>query len=124
MGAVLQNRVNEETTELAQYMQNLGRQARSAAHLMAQFAPDAKNAALLKIGQIIDSEREMIQRENARDMQQGKADGLSDAMLDRLLLSDDPNRCDDRGLTTGLDIGRSGRRNQRHALPPQRYPDW
>ncbi|MDH5352919.1 MAG: glutamate-5-semialdehyde dehydrogenase [Gammaproteobacteria bacterium] len=80
--------MNNNTADLEQYMENLGRQARTAAHLMAQFAPDEKNSALLKIGQIIDSEREMIQRENARDMQQGKADGLSDAMLDRLLLSD------------------------------------
>ncbi len=88
MGAVLQNQINEDTADLEQYMDNLGRQARSAAHLMAQFAPEAKNSALLKIGEIIDSEREMIQRENACDMQQGRADGLSDAMLDRLLLSD------------------------------------
>lgn len=88
MGAVLQNQMNEDTAELEQYMDNLGRQARSAAYLMAQFAPEAKNSALLKIGEIIDSERKMIQRENTRDMQQGKVDGLSDAMLDRLLLSD------------------------------------
>lgn len=88
MGAVLQSQITEDTVDLEQYMDNLGRQARSAAHLMAQFAPDAKNSALLKIGEIIDSEREMIKRENARDMQQGRADGLSDAMLDRLLLSD------------------------------------
>jgi len=88
MGAVLQNQTKTGIADTAKYMQTLGEQARSAAQLMAQLEPQAKNSALLKIAEIIDSDRETIKQENARDMQQGKADGLSDAMLDRLLLSD------------------------------------
>ena len=88
MGAVLQNQTKADVVDTVKYMQTLGEQARSASQLMAQLEPQAKNAALLTIAEIIDGEREIIKRENARDMQQGKADGLSDAMLDRLLLSD------------------------------------
>ena len=88
MGAVLQNQTNTNAADTVSYMLTLGEQARHASRLMAQLEPQTKNSALLKIAEIIDSERETIKRENARDMQQGKADGLSDAMLDRLLLSD------------------------------------
>ena len=88
MGAVLENQTNADIVDTVEYMRNLGEQARTAAHLMAQLEPAAKNTALLKIADFIDSERQTIKQENARDMQQGKADGLSDAMLDRLLLSD------------------------------------
>jgi len=88
MGAVLQNQTNTNAVDTASYMQTLGEQARQASQLMAQLEPQTKNSALLKIAEIIDSERETIKRENVRDMQQGKADDLSDALLDRLLLSD------------------------------------
>ncbi len=88
MGAVLQNQSKADVIDIVKYMRTLGEQARSAAQLMAQLEPQAKNSALLKIAGIIDDQRETIKRENDRDMQQGKADGLSDAMLDRLLLSD------------------------------------
>ncbi len=83
MGAVLQN-----TDDIGSYMQTLGEQARGASTLMACLEPEAKNLALLKIAEIIDSHRDAIKAENARDMQQGKSDGLSEAMLDRLLLTD------------------------------------
>ncbi|MCP4187094.1 MAG: glutamate-5-semialdehyde dehydrogenase [Gammaproteobacteria bacterium] len=69
-------------------MKTLGEQARQASHLMAQLEPEARNNALLRIAEIIDSHRETIKSENARDMQQGKVDGVSEAMLDRLLLND------------------------------------
>ncbi len=83
MSAVLQN-----TNDIEQYMKTLGEQARQASHLMAQLEPEARNNALLRIAEIIDSHRETIKSENARDMQQGKVDGVSEAMLDRLLLND------------------------------------
>jgi glutamate-5-semialdehyde dehydrogenase len=88
MGAVLNNQSDSNTADIEQYMKQLGEQARSASAILAQLDPQAKNAALLSIAESIHAEREMIQRENDRDMQQGKADGLSEAMLDRLLLSD------------------------------------
>ncbi|MCP4486507.1 MAG: glutamate-5-semialdehyde dehydrogenase [Gammaproteobacteria bacterium] len=83
MCAVLQS-----TNDIEQYMQTLGEQARSASKLIARLEPEAKNLALLKIAKIIDSHRDDIKDENTRDMQQGKADGLGAAMLERLLLTD------------------------------------
>lgn len=88
MGAVLNNQSDSNTVEIEQYMKQLGEQARSASAILAQLDPQAKNTALLGIADSIHAEREMIKRENDRDMQQGKVDGLSHAMLDRLLLSD------------------------------------
>jgi len=88
MGAVLNNNLDSSAADIKQYMQQLGVQARSASAMLAQLDPQAKNTALLSIATSIHAEREMIKRENDRDMQQGKADGLSEAMLDRLLLSD------------------------------------
>ena len=88
MGAVLNNNLDSSAADIKQYMKQLGEQARSASAILAQLDPQAKNTALLSIADSIHAEREMIKRENDRDMQQGKANGLSEAMLDRLLLSD------------------------------------
>ena len=88
MGAVLNNNLDSSAADIKQYMKQLGAQARSASAILAQLDPQAKNTALLSIADSIHAEREMIKRENDRDMQQGKANGLSEAMLDRLLLSD------------------------------------
>jgi len=88
MGAVLNNHSDSNTAEIELYMKQIGAQARNASAILAQLDPQAKNTALLSIAASIHTEREMIKRENDRDIQKGKADGLSEAMLDRLLLSD------------------------------------
>jgi len=88
MGAVLNSQLDADAVDIEPYMKELGEQARQASAILAQLDPQAKNNALLSIADSIDAERETIKRENDRDMQQGQADGLSDAMLDRLLLSD------------------------------------
>ncbi|NNE62945.1 MAG: glutamate-5-semialdehyde dehydrogenase, partial [Gammaproteobacteria bacterium] len=66
----------------------LGTQARQASQLMAQMDPQSKNAGLCAIADRIDTNRDFIQSENCKDLQQGRADGLSEAMLDRLELTD------------------------------------
>lgn len=88
MDAVLQQNSESASTDLKRYMQQLGIRARVASAQMAQMDPQSKNAGLSAIADKIDTDRDFIQSENAKDLQQGRADGLSDAMLDRLELTD------------------------------------
>jgi glutamate-5-semialdehyde dehydrogenase len=88
MGAVLQQDSESASTDLKLYMQQLGSQARQASALMAQIDPQSKNVGLNAIAHRINTNRDSIQSENEKDLQQGRADGLSEAMLDRLELTD------------------------------------
>jgi glutamate-5-semialdehyde dehydrogenase len=82
--------MNAEINELnlADYMQQLGAQARAAAAVLALAEPAAKNKALVEIAAQLNAQREAIKQANAQDLQQGREDGLDDAMLDRLMLDD------------------------------------
>jgi len=81
---------NESTTmeDIKTYMQQIGRQARSAARLMAQADTAAKNRALEAIAQAILDSKTSLQEANARDIERARKDGLNDASIDRLTLSD------------------------------------
>lgn len=79
--------MNEQNIE--HYMQQLGQQAKSAAAILAQAEPAIKNNALLAIAEALQTNSADIKTANARDMQQGRKDGLDDAMLDRLAVSDE-----------------------------------
>ncbi|ACR11946.1 glutamate-5-semialdehyde dehydrogenase [Teredinibacter turnerae] len=80
------------------YMQQLGRQARAASRDMLAASTDDKNRALVAIADAITANRELIIQENARDLENGRANGLEPAMLDRLELT--PARFD--GMIEGL----------------------
>ena len=69
------------------YMQELGRRARVAARVMAAASAGAKNTALQAIADRLEAESATLQSENSKDLQAGKKNGLSDAMLDRLELT-------------------------------------
>ncbi|BCX87928.1 glutamate-5-semialdehyde dehydrogenase [Methylomarinovum tepidoasis] len=70
------------------YMQTVGRQAREASTAVARAATGAKNDALLAMASAIEAGRERIQMENQRDLIAGRERGLSEALLDRLTLTD------------------------------------
>ena len=72
-----------------QYMQTLGEQARAASRLIARADSNAKNAALLAIADDLEARSSEIIAENARDLTAGKANGLDDALLDRLALNEE-----------------------------------
>nr|BAL52441.1 gamma-glutamyl phosphate reductase [uncultured Gammaproteobacteria bacterium]BAL54503.1 gamma-glutamyl phosphate reductase [uncultured Gammaproteobacteria bacterium] len=55
---------------------------------MGRATTAAKNRALIAIAAAIESEREQIKRENAKDLALGREQGLSPALLDRLELTD------------------------------------
>lgn len=65
---------------------DMGRRARAAATVLAAMPSPAKAAALRAAAAAIRSAQDAILAANAEDMAGGKANGLSDALLDRLLL--------------------------------------
>ena len=78
--------MNEQN--LDDYMRQLGVQARAAASELALADPASKNDALIQIANQLLSQRDSIKAANEQDLQQGRQDGLDDAMLDRLALDD------------------------------------
>lgn len=77
------------TQDVTQYMQQVGQQARKAAVEVSRADTKAKNAALTAIADAIDAAVEKLKTENARDLEAGRANGLDDALLDRLELNDE-----------------------------------
>ena len=74
------------------YMQTLGSQAREASRTIAAADTALKNKALLAIAEALSHGREKLLAANALDMQNGSANGLDAALLDRLELN--PERID------------------------------
>ena len=75
-------------TDISQEMQEMGARARKAAEVLAQVAPEAKTRALLAAAEALWAARADVIAANARDMEVGQAKGLSNAMLDRLMLDE------------------------------------
>jgi len=66
----------------------IGKQAKLAAQSLALASPDAKNIALNTAAQSLRDRKHEILSANIKDMEFGRNKGLSDAMLDRLLLDE------------------------------------
>ena len=80
------------TTENREALLALGRTAQKAAKALARQPAEAKNQALLNVADALESEQGPILEANKRDYRAAKAEGMDDAMLDRLLLT--PDRLD------------------------------
>jgi glutamate-5-semialdehyde dehydrogenase len=70
------------------YMQNVGIAARAASRTMAAADTNAKNQALNFIASAILRDKSALLKANKQDCDAAKANGLDDAMLDRLTLSE------------------------------------
>jgi len=79
-------------TDIENYMQKLGRQAREATRQIAKASTAQKNTALAAIAEAIDANRAQLMKANEQDMQAGREKGLDAALLDRLELN--PARID------------------------------
>jgi glutamate-5-semialdehyde dehydrogenase len=75
-------------SELEQYIVTLAAAAKKASARLRTLSAGAKNAALLSMAAAVDSQRARIMKGNAADLERGKKEGLSPAMLDRLALTD------------------------------------
>lgn len=70
------------------YMQQLGQAARLASRAMAKANTETKNRALLLIAAAIRREAHALLAANQQDLAAAKANGMEDAMLDRLTLTE------------------------------------
>ena len=70
-------------------MTEIGRRAKAAAAELAFAPPEAKERALSAAADAVWARRAEIIEANARDLDFGRDKGLSDAMMDRLLLTED-----------------------------------
>jgi glutamate-5-semialdehyde dehydrogenase len=75
-------------SEVNELLENIGARARAAARRLATLSPETKNRALLAIADALLAEAAAIKEANSKDLEAGKAKGLSSAMLDRLMLDD------------------------------------
>lgn len=88
-----------------QYITDIGKKARASSQQLALMDSAKKNAVLHALAKSLNGHREAIKSANAKDCQAAKQKGLSEAMIDRLVLNDE--RID--GMITGV--------NQVIALP-------
>lgn len=65
----------------------MGTAAKAAARKLALLSTTEKNQALLAIADELEAQAEMVLAQNALDIADGRAKGLSDTLLDRLLLT-------------------------------------
>ena len=73
-------------SDLGQQMNEMGARARAAASVLAYASPEAKTKALLTVADAMVSATNHIIAENAKDLDFGREKGLTDAMMDRLML--------------------------------------
>ncbi len=74
--------------DIKHYMNAVGVEARKASRLMAAADTNTKNKALLAIAQAILREKATLLSANKQDLDVARANGLEEAMLDRLSLSE------------------------------------
>ncbi len=91
--------MTENRSELQDELERIGRHAREASDALRSLSRTVKDRALRVVAERLRAERETLKRENAKDLEAGRAKGLSSAMLDRLELTD--KRID--GMAEGLD---------------------
>ena len=68
-------------------LRKIGKAARFAARSLASLSGDVRNKAIRNIADSLSSSRSEIILENGRDIEKGREKGLSEAVLDRLLLN-------------------------------------
>ena len=88
----------QNSDEIKTALERMGSEAKAAARKLAAATTAGKNSWLNAMADAIDANTALILAENSRDMEAGKANGLSAAMLDRLRL--DEKRI--KGISDGL----------------------
>lgn len=73
---------------LTEQMSSLAQQSKRASRLLTRISTDDKNACLEAMAEALLENADAIKEANARDMETGREMGLSNALLDRLLLDD------------------------------------
>jgi glutamate-5-semialdehyde dehydrogenase len=80
--------VANEASRLREEVARIARQAREAARHLAQTSADRKNAALRAMASALRAHEAQILSANREDVEQARRDGLSSALVDRLMLNE------------------------------------
>ncbi len=70
-------------------LDKMGQAGRAASRKLSTMTTDLKNAALLAIADELEAKAQWVIAQNALDIADGRAKGLSDSLLDRLLLTEE-----------------------------------
>lgn len=70
-------------------MAEIGKRAKAASQVLAFASAERKHAALIAAADAVWAKRDVIIHANAQDLEFGQNKGLSDAMMDRLMLDED-----------------------------------
>jgi glutamate-5-semialdehyde dehydrogenase len=79
--------VPDFSQNVIEYMRGLGESARSASHVVAASSTVQRNDALLTMADRLEASAGVLQTDNEKDLQAGRAKGLDAALLDRLELT-------------------------------------
>lgn len=74
-------------TDLINYMQTVGQQAKAASALMARAPTNVKNKTLISLAALLRESVEMLQTVNQQDLERARQSGLSQSLIDRLVLT-------------------------------------
>ncbi|MDD8058838.1 MULTISPECIES: glutamate-5-semialdehyde dehydrogenase [Shewanella] len=72
----------------AEYLTQLGQRAKAASFILASLSAKQKSALLMEISHQLGERKDDILQANAQDVANAKAKGLTDAMIDRLMLDE------------------------------------
>ena len=86
--------------EIQNILEQMGEKALTASRALALLSPDDKNKCLLQMADAIEDSAKEIKTANKKDLKAGKAKGLSNAMLDRLELTNERIEAMAEGLRT------------------------
>lgn len=73
---------------IKEQINEIGKQARSASRTLSGLTTEQKNRGLNAIADALETQREKIREQNELDVKDGRDNGLSDALVDRLILDE------------------------------------
>ncbi|MCL2864770.1 MAG: glutamate-5-semialdehyde dehydrogenase [Lachnospiraceae bacterium] len=73
---------------MSNYIESLGKKAKAISREVAKLTMDEKNAGLVAVAEELCKQSQTILKENAKDIQAAKDKGISEALIDRLRLSE------------------------------------
>jgi len=81
-----------------EYLDNLGKRAKDAAYVMSNLSTEEKNCGLHKTAEALINNADIIINANLIDVENARNAGVSDALIDRLLLTEDRIKAMAEGL--------------------------
>lgn len=73
---------------IADYVKDKALKSREAARIFGRLLPGIKNELLLRIADSLEASVDTLKQENSKDLDLGREKGLSEALIDRLTLTD------------------------------------